>query len=115
MCKKVLGTALTVAGVVTGNPYLAAAGQAASAVSSASAAKKADSRQADAAKQAAASTQAQLNLQTQALNKADAKAPNIAALLAANTSAATPATSLSGPGGVSSSSLKLGKNTILGQ
>ena len=51
----------------------------------------------------------------QAFNKANGKAPNIAALFAANKgAAAVGSTMLTGPTGVDPNSLRLGRNTLLG-
>lgn len=57
----------------------------------------------------------QADLADQANNKANAKTPNIAALLAANQSpGGVGSTMLTGPGGVDTSKLTLGRNTLLG-
>lgn len=57
----------------------------------------------------------QAEMADQANNKANAKTPNIAALLAANQSpGGVGSTMLTGPGGVDTSKLTLGRNTLLG-
>lgn len=57
----------------------------------------------------------QADLADQANNKANAKMPDIAALLAANKApGGAGSTMLTGPGGVDTSKLTLGRNTLLG-
>lgn len=57
----------------------------------------------------------QAELADQANNKANAKTPDILALLAANKSpGGVGSTMLTGPGGVDTSKLTLGRNTLLG-
>lgn len=57
----------------------------------------------------------QADLADQANNKANAKTPDIAALLAGNKSpGGVGTTMLTGPGGVDTSKLTLGRNTLLG-
>lgn len=57
----------------------------------------------------------QADLADQANNKANAKTPDILALLAANKSpGGVGSTMLTGPGGVDTSKLTLGRNTLLG-
>jgi flagellar biosynthesis GTPase FlhF len=60
----------------------------------------------------------QANLADQANNRANKKRPNVGARLEANQAASTAgggSTMLTGPGGVDSGSLALGRNTLLGQ
>lgn len=57
----------------------------------------------------------QADLADQANNKANAKVPDIAALLAGNQApGGVGSTMLTGPGGVDTSKLTLGRNTLLG-
>lgn len=68
-------------------------------------------------KQATESVKATQSLADQLYNKQNAKAPDAAAMLSANTQAAkggASSTMLTGPQGVDMSSLNLGKNTLLG-
>lgn len=68
-------------------------------------------------KQATESVKATQSLADQLYNKQNAKAPDVAAMLSANTQAAkggASSTMLTGPQGVDMSSLNLGKNTLLG-
>src|SRR5687768_11319239 len=65
--------------------------------------------------QADANAKKNLAQQEQAFNKANAKKPNVAALLAQNDAETSlGGTNLTGVGGVKSSDLQLGKNTLLG-
>lgn len=78
-------------------------------------ARKASNAQKDAQKQAAADARKQADLADQATNKANRKTPDLAALLAGNAMAkGVGTTSLTGPQGVDTSSLTLGKNQLLG-
>jgi hypothetical protein len=76
---------------------------------------KADKTQKKATATADANAKAGLKEQERAINKANSKAPNVAALLAQNQNdTALGATNLTGPGGVKKSELQLGKNALLG-
>jgi hypothetical protein len=60
----------------------------------------------------------QANLADQANNRANKKRPNVGARLEANQAASTAgggSTMLTGPGGVDTGSISLGRNTLLGQ
>jgi flagellar biosynthesis GTPase FlhF len=62
--------------------------------------------------------EAQANLADQANNRANRKRPNVGAKLEANRAASSKgagSTMLTGPGGVDTGSLALGRNTLLGQ
>jgi hypothetical protein len=113
---KVLPIALTVASAVTGNPAFAAVGQGLNTMNQAKQADKAQKTQEKANAAADQNAKAGLAAQEQAMTKVNAKAPNVAALLAQNqndTALGGP-TSLTGPSGVKRSDLQLGKNTLLG-
>lgn len=115
--QKVVPIGLAIAGVVTGNPALISAGISAYGTSKqAEQAKKGQAAQADANAKADANSKAALSQQEQAVNKANAKAPNVAALLTQNQNeTALGGTQLTGTGGVQRSDLKLGTNTLLGK
>lgn len=121
MCGKVLSTVgaigLAVAGAVTGNPALIAAGVGMySSGKQTEQAKKGQAQQADANATADANSKAALTQQEQAINKANAKQPNVAALLTQNQNdTSLGGTNLTGVGGVQRSDLQLGKNTLLGE
>jgi hypothetical protein len=73
--------------------------------------------QASATKQSQKLAEATAEQQTKAYNKANANSPDIAAEQAANQQAAlsgTNSTFLTGSGGIDTSSLNLGKSTLLG-
>ena len=75
------------------------------------------SAQKDAAQQAKTAAEATADATDQANNKANAKTPDVAAMLSANQQAATEgasSTMLTGAGGISPSTLQIGKNTLLG-
>jgi hypothetical protein len=68
--------------------------------------------------QAQQRAEAQANLADQANNRANKKRPNVGAKLEANQAAGSKgagSTMLTGPGGVDSGSVSLGRNTLLGQ
>ena len=76
---------------------------------------KGNNAQKSANNRADANAKAALTQQEQATNKANAKAPNVGALLAQNQSESNlGGTQLTGVGGVKKSDLQLGKNTLLG-
>lgn len=78
-------------------------------------ANKANQQQRAYQKSALEMSRKQADLADQANNKANAKVPDIAALLAANQSpGGVGSTMLTGPGGVDTSKLTLGRNTLLG-
>lgn len=92
---------------------VAAAGAAASGIQSAAAADQQKKAAAKSAKLAADQNQ----LATDQINKANAKSPDTAAIASANEQAAkggVSSTMLTGVGGVDSSTLSLGKSTLLG-
>ena len=71
----------------------------------------------EAAKQQKANADKTQQMQEQQINKANAKTPDIGALLSGNQQAAkggASGTMLTGPQGVDPSALNLGKNTLLG-
>lgn len=77
--------------------------------------RKAQNKATDAAK---ANALKQADAQDQATNRANAKAPDVGAMLAANEQAAkggAGSTMLTGAQGIDPSTLSLGKNTLLGQ
>ncbi|WP_234818958.1 hypothetical protein [Cupriavidus metallidurans] len=76
------------------------------------------SAQKQAAQQAKDAAAKQADQADQANNRANAKAPDIAAMLTGNQNAAAgggAGTMLTGPSGVNPTALQLGKNTLLGQ
>jgi len=76
---------------------------------------KAQKQQKQASQQAQANADKTFKQQDQAMNRANQKAPNIAALMSANQKDSTLGnTNLSGIGGVKPSELQLGKNSLLG-
>lgn len=78
-------------------------------------ANKANQQQRAYQKNALEMSRKQADLADQANNKANAKTPNIAALLASNQApGGVGSTMLTGPGGVDTSKLTLGRNTLLG-
>lgn len=78
-------------------------------------ANKANQQQRAYQKSALETSRKQADLADQANNKANAKVPNIAALLAGNQApGGVGSTMLTGPGGVDTSKLTLGRNTLLG-
>ncbi|MGQ0595789.1 hypothetical protein [Aquabacterium sp.] len=78
-------------------------------------ANKANQQQRAYQKSALEMSRKQADLADQANNKANAKTPDILALLAANKSpGGVGSTMLTGPGGVDTSKLTLGRNTLLG-
>lgn len=78
-------------------------------------ANKANQQQRAYQKSALEMSRKQADLADQANNKANAKTPDILALLAANKSpGGVGSTMLTGPGGVDTSTLTLGRNTLLG-
>lgn len=78
-------------------------------------ANKANQQQRAYQKSALEMSRKQADLADQANNKANAKTPNIAALLAGNQApGGVGSTMLTGPGGVDTSKLTLGRNTLLG-
>lgn len=78
-------------------------------------ANKANQQQREYQKNALDLSRKQADLADQANNKANAKMPDIAALLAANKApGGVGSTMLTGPGGVDTSKLTLGRNTLLG-
>lgn len=78
-------------------------------------ANKANQQQRAYQKNALEMSRKQADLADQANNKANAKTPNIAALLAGNQApGGVGSTMLTGPGGVDTSKLTLGRNTLLG-
>lgn len=78
-------------------------------------AKKADKRATEANQIAKESSDKALAQQQREINRKNAKAPNVAAILQTNRQATQNSTLLSGPGGVSNTQLSLGRNTLLGQ
>ena len=78
-------------------------------------ANKANQQQREYQKNALEVSRKQAELADQANNKANVKTPDILALLAANKSpGGVGSTMLTGPGGVDTSKLTLGRNTLLG-
>ena len=78
-------------------------------------ANKANQQQREYQKNALEVSRKQAELADQANNKANAKTPDILALLAANKApGGAGSTMLTGPGGVDTSKLTLGRNTLLG-
>ena len=78
-------------------------------------ANKANQQQRTYQKSALEMSRKQADLADQANNRANAKAPDIAALLAGNQApGGVGSTMLTGPGGVDTSKLTLGRNTLLG-
>jgi hypothetical protein len=78
-------------------------------------ANKANQQQRSAQKQATAQANKAADQADQANNKANAKTPDIAAMLLGNTQKQSGGgASLTGPGGIDTSQLLLGKNTLLG-
>ena len=78
-------------------------------------ANKANQQQRAYQKSALEMSRKQADLADQANNKANAKVPDIAALLAGNQApGGVGSTMLTGPGGVDTSKLTLGRNTLLG-
>lgn len=74
--------------------------------------------QESASAQAQRDAEAQANLADQANNRANKKRPNVGAKLEANQAASSKgggSTMLTGPGGVDTGTIALGKNTLLGQ
>lgn len=77
--------------------------------------RKAANAQEEANKKAAAAAAKNADLADQATNKANAKTPDIAALLAGSAmTKGVGSTSLTGPQGVTPASLTLGRSTLLG-
>lgn len=132
--KKVLPIAIGVAGLAVGIPAIGAslglsategalasgaiglAGKAVSGIQEAKQASAGVAAQENATATADKNAKAAIALQEQQINKANAKAPNAAALLLQNQNqTGLGGTQLTSTGGVPTSSLQLGKNTLLGQ
>jgi hypothetical protein len=132
--KTILPIALGVAGLAVGIPAIGAslglstaggaiaggalslAGKAVSGLEQAKSADNAVSAQRDATATADRNAKNALTLQEQEIARANAKQPNPAALLLQNQNASgLGGTQLTPTGGVPTSSLQLGKNTLLGQ
>jgi septal ring factor EnvC (AmiA/AmiB activator) len=93
------------------------AAAAAGAATSIYSANKAASAQKSAAAQATATANKQAKAADEATNRANSKRPDVGAMLSANQQAAASgnaSTMLTGPMGVDTSQLQLGKNTLLG-
>ena len=109
---KILGT---IAGLATGNPWLAVAGYSAGAQYDQG--EQATATQKEANAQAKASATKQAELADQATNRANAKTPDLMGLSSQNTLDAkggTGSTMLTGPAGIDPKSLLLGRTTLLG-
>lgn len=77
-------------------------------------ANKANQQARSAQRDSLASAKKQADLADQAVNKANAKTPDLGAMLLGNTGRGAGSTTLTGPGGVDTSQLLLGRNTLLG-
>jgi sensor histidine kinase regulating citrate/malate metabolism len=97
--------------------FAAASAVAYSAYSASQSAAKANETQQQAMQQAKTIADKQATMQTEQINKANAKSPDTGALLGANQQAAKggqSGTMLTGPAGIDPNSLSLGKSSLLG-
>jgi hypothetical protein len=97
--------------------FAAASAVAYSAYSSSQSAAKANDTQQQAMQQAKTIANQQATMQTEQINRANAKSPDTGALLSANQQAAKggiSGTMLTGPAGVDQNTLSLGKTSLLG-
>lgn len=109
---KIVGT---LAGLATGNPWLAAAGYSAGAQYDQG--EQANAMQKDANKQAKDAATKQAELADQANNRANGKSPDLMGLSSQNALDAkggVGSTMLTGPAGIDAKSLMLGRTTLLG-